>query len=120
MSAAIVDGRPVYNVKIGCNGASYNSVSFFNGLLNLNDPVWYLLSFIGTQSLYQNVDVVPADINDGSWHRITWDLKNFVNDKINSSNLKISQIILGSWKNPSEPISVDFRGFSIWKCNMLN
>lgn len=44
--------------------------------LDLGSQVWYALNLIGVQERYSQADTLPADvINDGQWHRVTWDLQ---------------------------------------------
>lgn len=84
------------------------------------DAAWYSLNLIGKQTGYSYVDATPTEINDGKWHRVTWDLRRLVSDRVNATNHKITQIIIGSWEQPSKPLEVEFQDFTMGKRNLLD
>ncbi|MHB0998643.1 MAG: alpha-glucuronidase family glycosyl hydrolase [Armatimonadota bacterium] len=78
-----------------------------------NDPNWHALNLLGVHGDYKFADGIPVgSFDDGKWHRVTWNLRKFMAEKFPDSDMKISNIILGAWEKPSQPISVEFKEFS--------
>lgn len=145
MECIDADGRPAIRVNLGGDGIQYNSVFIKQGVIDLEKtPIvdfwirvqqpgsfallfqsatgeeWYALNLIGKQGLYTNADVLPSrSLSDGQWHRITWDIARLCEDTMISSQV-IRNLLLGAWENPSEPIIVDFRDFSLGLRNLLD
>ena len=130
-------------ISIGGDGSAYNSVIICNENFDTDEmayldfkirtssneaaaimfqiegsEAWYSLNLIGQQNLFTNLDSLKQ-INDGQWHRVTWNLKRLVRDKFNNS-AKIKTLILGSWENSQKPVVIELAEMSLGKRNMLN
>jgi hypothetical protein len=143
------DGKPVLRVEIGDGATVFNSLFIRSESVDLemagyldfmirttateplaimfqaeSDPPqqWRALNLIGTQTGYANADSLPVGaINDGNWHRVTWNLQELYKEQITSTDKgRIKNLILGSWEKPSEPIVVEFRDFSLGRRNTLD
>lgn len=141
MNSSIENNDAVLNIKLGGFGVKDNSVQVYSGTVDLNeapyldfmiktkspdamalmfrvenDPNWYALNVLGIHNDYKYVDGLPVgSINDGEWHRVTWNLKALIEKQIPESGLKISNIILGAWDKPYQPVDVSFKNFSFGK-----
>ncbi|MHB1459142.1 MAG: alpha-glucuronidase family glycosyl hydrolase [Armatimonadota bacterium] len=145
LTSSLVDGKPTLKLTVGGDNVPFNSAFISIGGFSLDDAPfmdlrirttaqepfaimfqveddqsWYVLNFMGTQRGYQNADSVASDINDGKWHRVTWDLKRLAKEKIGGNRKKITSMIIGSWESPSAPIEVEFQDFTLGKRNMLD
>ena len=83
-----------------------------------NDSAWYAVNFNGKQSLYNSLDII--ELEPGAWHRITINLQDLIEEKINTSTNEISNIIIGCWDMVENPVDIEIRNFSFGKRNMLN
>ena len=142
----VADGTPALKLEIGGNGTKFSSVYIHRGLIDLDDSpyldfrirtssaeplaimfqtdyddAWYALNMIGMQRSYNHADGLPAgSISDGKWHRVTWNLRETVKDRIGAGNTRIKDVILGSWEAPAEPIVVEFSDFAFGRQNTLD
>lgn len=142
-----VDGRPTLRLKIGGDGVQYNSAFMHMGSIDLDkapymdfrvrtssdEPLailfqldggsqtWYALNLIGDNGLFNRADGLSEDaLSDGKWHRVTWDLKRLVREGIARNDREITNLVIGSWKTPKEPVVVEFQDFSLGTRNMLD
>jgi len=139
-----VEGKPTLRLEIGGEGVQFNSVHLTLGGVDLEqspfldfrlrttskeafafmfefgDGIWYALNLQGQQSGYGNLDTVRGALNEGQWHRVTWDLKRLVEEQIGPGRTRITNIILGSWEKPAEPVVVEFQDFAFGQRNLLD
>jgi len=82
---------------------------------------WFELALQGTQN-YTLVDKLGLvdEINDGKWHRITWNLQKVVKEKIGQDISKIKHLIIGNWQKVDEPVVVEFKSFNMGRLNLLD
>ena len=82
---------------------------------------WFELALQGTQN-YTLVATLGflAEINDGKWHRLTWNLQKVEKEKIGQDVLKIKHLIIGNWQTVDEPVVVDFKSFNMGRENQLD
>lgn len=147
IEAGNAEGRPILRLKIGGDGTEFHSAHIHPGAINLDDApymdfslrtasqeslaimfqlesgsrVWHALNLIGSQTRFSALDSLPEDaINNGQWHRVTWDLRTLVREGLGRSDSTIHNIVIGSWDNPKEPIEVEFRDFTLGQRNRLD
>lgn len=107
MICTFIEGKPTLHIEIGGDGTRFNSVMICNDIVDAdsvpfmdfrirttskdplaimfqveNDPSWYSLNLIGAQTMYNNIDSLPDRINDGNWHRVTWNIGKLISDRI--------------------------------------
>ena len=142
-----IDGRPTLRLTIGGDGTQFNSAHIHSGSIDLDrasfmdfrvrttsreplailfqlesgSQVFYSLNLVGEQGLFSHADSVPEDsINDGKWHRVTFDLKRVVREGLGSDQREITNVVIGSWMTPREPIVVEFQDFALGERNLLD
>jgi hypothetical protein len=112
---------PWDNFLDGMSGYNYeNYVELISRATQTSEDTqqWRALNLVGVQSIYPLIDGPPS-INDGKWHRVTWDLCRLIKDKLGYTGT-IKGIIIGSWEKPSEPITVELQDFTFGQRNTLN
>ena len=82
---------------------------------------WFELDLIGKQT-YRKIDKISPlyEINNGAWHRVTWNLKKLVAEQIGSDIKSISNVIVGTWSNPSQPVVLEFKNVCFGSFNQLD
>ena len=60
------------------------------------------------------------EINDGQWHRVTWNLRKLVAERIDPNIKSIKTLSLGTWANPQKPVVVEFRNVCFGSFNKLD
>lgn len=147
ITTCMVDGRPTLVLEIGGDGTPFHSAVIYNGSIDLKttpfldfrirttsqEPLaimfqvegrsgeWEALNIIGKETLYPSRDaLIFGAVNDGAWHRVTWDLKRLASEQFGSGQFKISNLIVGSWEKFSLPIVVEFQSFALGKRNTLD
>jgi hypothetical protein len=141
------DGQPAIRVALaGKPGVKWGSRCIRKGTLDLGkeplmdfwvrtttrDPValmfqvegqdtWFELDLIGKQT-YRKIDKISPlyEINNGAWHRVTWNLKKLVAEQIGSDIKSISNVIVGTWSNPSQPVVLEFKNVCFGSFNQLD
>ena len=140
------DNSSVIKLSLGDKSSDFNSRWIHRGEINLNEapyldfhirtdgdgPVslmfqvedrvgWFEIALLGTQNyiLLDKVNIVEK-INDGNWHRITWDLQKMVNEKIGQDVSKIKDMIIGNWQKVDEPVVLEFKNFKMGSLNLLD
>lgn len=75
---------------------------------------WHALNVVGTQGKYTEADTLP-EINDGQWHRVSWDLAKLVDEVIKPPRAdgRIGAIIFGSWETPTKPLQVEIQSAAL-------
>lgn len=147
MSLETVEGKPTLRLAFGDGTAPFNSVALTDSLdlevapfldfwirTTSKEPLaflleiesngvsqWRALNLIGKQNGYAQIDTVPqGKINDGKWHRVTWDLLRLCKEELGTGSIQIKNLVLGTWEKPSEPVVVEFQNFSHGKRNTLD
>ena len=82
---------------------------------------WFELDLVGTQG-YRKTDRIneTLEINDGQWHRVTWNLRKLVAERIDPNIKSIKTLILGTWANPQKPVVVEFKNVCFGSFNKLD
>ncbi len=82
---------------------------------------WFELDLVGAQG-YRHADSInPAlEINDGKWHRVTWNLQKLVAERIDPNIKSIKNLIVGTWANPQQPVVVEFKNVCFGSLNQLD
>jgi hypothetical protein len=82
---------------------------------------WFELDIVGVQnySLLDKVNSALA-INDGQWHRVTWNLKKLVAERVSPDITSIKNLIVGTWANPQAPVVVEFKDVCFGSFNQLD
>lgn len=82
---------------------------------------WFELDLIGKQPYRQLDRINPLyEINDGQWHRLTWNLEKLVAEKISPETKSIKNLIVGTWTNPKTPVAVEFKNVCFGSFNQLD
>jgi hypothetical protein len=82
---------------------------------------WFELDLIGEQAYRRTDRINPAlEINDGRWHRVTWNLQKLVADRIDPNIKSIKNLIVGTWANPANPVVVEFKNVCFGSFNQLD
>ena len=104
-----LDKTPILDFKVRVTGDQPLAFMFQSGA----SGSWYALNLVGSQSGYLNADALPAGrINDGKWHRVTWDLRRLAVERIGPSSARIHTLILGNWEKPPQSGTVEFKEFA--------
>ncbi len=147
LTVAADEGKPILRVTLGDGATLFNSVELVD-MLDLEtspfmdfwirttsqEPLaflfqvggngsteWKALNLIGKQTGFEQIDALPQKkINDGEWHRVTWDLKRLCREQLGEGNVRTKNLVLGSWDKPSQPIKVELRNFAHGKRNTLD
>ncbi|MBI5685947.1 MAG: hypothetical protein HZC54_12820 [Verrucomicrobia bacterium] len=82
---------------------------------------WFELDLVGKQA-YRQLDRIVAvhEINNGQWHRITWNLQKLVAERIAPDIKSIKNLIVGTWSNPAQPVVVEFKNVCFGSFNQLD
>jgi hypothetical protein len=82
---------------------------------------WFELDLIGKQDYRQLDRIDPVhEINNGQWHRLTWNLQKLVAEKIGSQTQSIKNLVVGTWTNPETPVTVEFKNVCFGSFNQLD
>lgn len=145
ISTAQRDGHPALRLQIGGDGTQYNSAWIWNDVIDLGEtPVldfkmrttsreplailfqaehgeaWYALNLVGRQSRFPQADGLPNwAVNDGAWHRVTWNLANLCKERLGGIE-RIRNVVVGVWDNPAEAVDVEFADFAFGVRNSLD
>lgn len=137
------EGVPALRLTIGSN-VNFNSAVIPVGNLDLNESPymdfmiktddttlfgmmfqiagsseWHCINFYGKQNMYHSIETIK-NITPNKWHRVTINLKELVDENLNTNELVITSLIIGNWEVISNPFSLEFKNFSFGKRNMLN
>ena len=82
---------------------------------------WCELDLVGKQ-IYKQIDKInPAmEINDGQWHRVTWNLHQLVAERIGKDIHSLKNLVVGTWSNPKQPVTVEFKNVCFGSFNQLD
>jgi hypothetical protein len=131
-------GKPALRLEIGDSKTQFNSVFVrldsidldttpildFKVRVTSSQPVafmfqsssganWYALNLVGSQSGYLNLATLPPGrIDDGKWHRVTWDLRRLASERIGPGTTQIRQLIFGNWEKPPQTGTVEIKDFA--------
>ena len=82
---------------------------------------WFELDLIGKQAYRQLDRINPLyEINDGQWHRLTWNLQKLVAEKISPETKTLKNLVVGTWTNPKTPVTVEFKNVCFGSFNQLD
>ena len=140
-------GQDILAIKMGGKGSVFNSAFVHMGELNLNDgpfmdfkvrtnaeqpaafmfqvagsEQYYAMNLMGKQNLYIEADSVNSEaINDGQWHRVTWNLLKMYQEMISAEGEPmIRNVLFGTWEAADEECEVEFKEFTIGVQNTLD
>jgi len=83
---------------------------------------WYAIDLVGTQTVGKALDGIKAvwKVNDGNWHRVNWNLRQMVAERIGPGVTTISNLIVGSWVPSAEPAVIEFKRVAFGIDNRLD
>jgi hypothetical protein len=84
---------------------------------------WYAIDLVGTQKkIGKALDGVKAvwKVNDGNWHRVNWNLRQMVAERIGPGVTAINNLIVGSWVPAAEPAVIEFKRVAFGIDNRLD
>lgn len=83
---------------------------------------WYAIDLVGTQKVGKALDGIKAvwKVNDGNWHRVNWNLRQMVAERIGPGVTTISNLIIGSWVPSDEPAVIEFKRVAFGIDNRLD
>lgn len=104
-----LEKTPILDFKVKVTGDQPLAFMFLPEL----SGVWYSLNLTGTQSGYLSADALPmGSLDDGKWHRVTWDLRRLAAERIGSSATRIHSLIFGNWEKPPKTGTLEFKDFA--------
>jgi hypothetical protein len=99
--------------------SSKDAVALMFQIEGSND--WYEIDILGEQNFKQIDTINPIlGLNDGQWHRVTWNLQKLVTEKIGKDVKSIKNLIVGTWTNPKTPVVIEFKDVCFGSFNQLD
>ena len=109
MDSVDLDKTPILDLKVRVTGSQPVALM----LQSSTSANWYALNLIGSQGLFFNLAALPPGrIDDGKWHRVTWNLRRLVTERIGPGTTQIHQLILGNWEKPPATGTVEIKDFA--------
>jgi hypothetical protein len=133
------EGEKVAKVTLGDGAAIYNSRWFYKGEVDLNRAPWMdlrlrteteatvsILLQVGDDTKtwhqipilkkhhYQLLDGTLSGtktVNDGQWHRLSWNLKQMVQKKFGADASTVRDIMIGKWADPELSAELEIKSF---------
>jgi len=141
LSCGMAGDEPLIKVTLGDGAAKYNSRWIYKGEIDLNKAPWMdlclrtktdapvsILLQVGddTKTWYQIPilkkhhyplldESLSSDkaINDGEWHRLSWNLKQMVQKKFGADVSTVRDIIIGKWAAPELSAELEIKSFKL-------
>ena len=86
------------------------------------NETWYGIDLIGTQKIGKTLDGIKAvhRVNDGQWHRVNFNLRQMIAEQIDTGITNISNLIIGTWVESTEPAIIGLRRVAFGIDNRLD
>lgn len=134
---------PIAKVTLGNGAAIYNSRWMYRGEIDLNKAPWMdlwlrtesdapvsiLLQIGDDEKTWHQIPVLKKHhyplldgtlsttkaVNDGQWHRLSWNLKQIVQKKFGPEASTVRDIIIGKWAEPEAACELEIKSFKLGK-----
>jgi hypothetical protein len=131
----------IATITLGNGAVLYNSRWMYKGEIDLNQAPWMdlwlrtetdapvsiLLQIGDDTKTWHQIPILKKHhyplldgtlstnkaINDGQWHRLSWNLKQMVQKKIGSEVSTVRNIIIGKWADPEISAELEIKSFEL-------